>query len=258
MRGSGCKHRTRALLLSAGVGKRLRPLTDSTPKCLVEIAGRPLLDYWYAALASAGIRDVLINTHHLPEAVRDFVREKNRSGFRTVETFEPTLLGSAGTIAVNPGWADEADDVLIIYTDNFSDLDVSKLLTAHRSHGDPVTMLLFRALDPRACGIAELDSEGRIIAFEEKPAVPKSDLANAGVYVVTASAWREIAEMNAFDLGYDVLPRFAGRMRGHVHDGYHRDIGDANALEAARKAASPISHRGRKGDRKRQPQRAQR
>ena len=234
---TGRTRRAKALLLAGGLGTRLRPLTDKLPKCLVEIAGRPLLDYWLDALAETGIRDVLINTHHLPGPVREFIANKNQQGFHVMETFEPVLLGSAGTIAAHRGWADNASDVLIIYADNLSDVDLNQLLDAHRTGGEPLTMLLFRAPDPRACGIAELDNTGRIIGFEEKPAAPKSDMANAGVYAVTAAAWREIADMNAFDLGFDVLPRFTGRMHGHLHTGYHRDIGNLEALAAAQDAA---------------------
>ena len=233
--------RTKAVLLAGGLGTRLRPMTDTTPKCLVAIAGRPLLDYWFDALGRAGIHDVLINTHHLSEQVRRFIAQKNAQGFRAVETYEPVLLGSAGTITANPGWADDADDILIIYADNLSDVDLDRLLAAHRAGGGPLTMLLFRAPDPRACGIAELDTAGRITGFEEKPAQPKSDMANAGVYAVTAAAWREIAGLRAFDLGFDVLPRFAGRMRGHLHAGYHRDIGTLEALAAAQQAAPALS-----------------
>src|SRR5688572_24886336 len=91
--------RAKALLLAGGLGTRLRPLTDTTPKCLVEIGGRPLLDFWFAALSAAGIRDVLVNTHYLAAAVRRFIAQKNAAGFRAVEAFEPRLLGSAGTIA---------------------------------------------------------------------------------------------------------------------------------------------------------------
>jgi mannose-1-phosphate guanylyltransferase len=228
----------KALLLAAGVGTRLRPITETVPKCLVEIAGRPLLDYWFAALGRAGIRDVLINTHHLAGAVRAFIAHRNLQGFRVAEFHEERLRGSAGTIAANRAWADDADDVAIVYSDNFSDVDLGGLLAVHRACGFPMTMLLFRAPEPRACGIAELDGNGRVVAFDEKPAAPRSDMANAGVYVVTAAAWREIADMHAFDLGYDVLPRFVGRMQGHLHLGYHRDIGDPAALEAARALAA--------------------
>jgi NDP-sugar pyrophosphorylase family protein len=230
------RKQTKAVLLAAGLGTRLRPITDTTPKCLVEIAGRPLLDYWFGTLAHAGIRDVLINTHHLPDPVRRFIGAKNQNGFRCVETFEPVLRGSAGTIAANRGWADDADDVVIVYADNLSDVDLATLVSAHRSHGEPITMLLFRAPNPKACGIAELDPEGRVTAFEEKPTHPKSDLANAGVYVVTPAGWCEIADMKALDIGFDVLPKFLGRIHGHAHRGYHLDIGDRSALAAAQEA----------------------
>lgn len=232
--------RTKALLLAGGLGTRLRPLTDTVPKCLVEIAGRPLLDYWFEALHTAGVHQILINTHHLPEPVDQFLAEKNRSGFCAVASFEPTLLGSAGTIAANLRWADDADDVVIIYADNLSDMSIAALLQAHREHGQAMTMLLFRAPDPRACGIAVLDAHGLIADFQEKPVEPKSDLANAGVYAVTAAAWREIAAMKAFDIGFDVLPKFVGRMQGHLHAGYHRDIGTLAALDAARVAAGKV------------------
>lgn len=234
------KRRAKALLLAGGLGTRLRPVTDTVPKCLVEIAGRPLLDYWFDALGHAGIQDVLINTHHLPEPVRRFIAAKNQLGFRAIETYEPVLLGSAGTITANRGWADDTDDVVIIYADNLSEVALAKLLEAHHASGDPLTMLLFHAPNPKTCGIAELDNIGRIVSFEEKPAEPKSDMANAGVYVVTAPAWREIADLRAFDLGFDVLPKFTGRMRGHLHAGYHRDIGTLEALAAAQEAAPEI------------------
>lgn len=232
------RQRVKALLLAGGLGTRLKPLTDSVPKCLVEIAGRPLLDHWFDALAAAGVHDVLINTHHLPEPVRRFLERKNREGFRAAEAFEPVLLGSAGTIAAAHDFADDADHVLVVYADNLSDVDLAALLATHRQHAQPMTMLLFRTPRPSASGIAELDAGGRVIDFVEKPAQPKSDLANAGVYVVTADAWREIAAMRAFDIGFEVLPRFVGRMHGHLHPGYHRDIGTLEALDAARRDAA--------------------
>ena len=156
----------KALLLAAGPGTRLRPLTDRVPKCLVPIAGRPLLDYWLMALADAGVRQVTINTHHLRDQVRDHITAVNaRGGQQIAEAFEPRLLGSAGTVSCNRAFADDCDELLLIYADNFSDVDLRAMLAYHRSHGDPVTMLLFRASDPRACGIVQLDDEGHITDF---------------------------------------------------------------------------------------------
>jgi D,D-heptose 1,7-bisphosphate phosphatase len=225
----------KALLLAGGLGTRLRPLTDTIPKCLVPVAGRPLLDVWVDHLAEAGIREARINTHALADPVRTYIESVNSGGrFLLVESYEPALLGSAGTVSANVDLADDADQIVIVYADNLSDIDLRPLLAFHRTHGDPFTMVLFRAPNPRACGIAELDDAGRIVSFVEKPEQPATDLANAGLYVVDAGAYREIAAMRAFDLGFEVLPRFVGRMRGWVWGGYHLDIGTHEALARAR------------------------
>ena len=228
------KVRVKAILLAAGLGSRLRPLTDRIPKCLVQVAGRPLLDYWLDLLAKANIRDVLINTHHLRDKMRRHVDQINGDGrFCVVEAHEPKLLGSAGTIHANRDFADGAELVLIIYADNLSDVDVRELIEFHRGHDDPMTMMLFRAPRPEDCGIAELDEQARVIDFVEKPAEPKSDLANAGLYVVNGPTYREIADMDAFDFGFEVLPKFIGRMRGWPWRGYHLDVGTHEALQKA-------------------------
>lgn len=226
--------KTRALLLAGGLGTRLRPLTETTPKCLIPLAGRPMLDYWLDALEAAGIDAALLNTHHLRDAVKTWLDAAN-AGRRVQisEAYEPELLGSAGTVAANRGWADGVDTVLVIYADNLSTIDLSAFLAFHEAHDDPFTMALFHAPNPRACGIATLDGDARITAFTEKPDEPPSDLANAGLYVLDAAAWREIADMGVFDFGFDVLPRFVGRMRGFVHEGYHRDIGTPESLAQA-------------------------
>jgi histidinol-phosphate phosphatase family protein len=228
--------RAKALILAGGLGTRLRPLTDVIPKCLLSIGGRTLLDYWVECLVEAGISEARINNHAHAGRVRDHLHSVNSAGrLHLSEAYEPELLGSAGTVAANADLAEGADEIVIIYADNLSDIDLRPLLAFHRQHGDPLTMVLFRAPNPRACGIAELDGEGRIVSFIEKPERPASDLANAGLYVVDAAAYREIAAMEAFDLGFDVLPRFVGRMRGWVWGGYYLDIGTHEALERARR-----------------------
>lgn len=222
------------MLLAAGLGTRLRPLTDTTPKCLVPVGGRPLLRHWESALLAAGVARVRINTHHLPEQVERFAIEASaRTEMRWEAVHEPTLLGSAGTIAANAEFADGADTMLVVYADNFSDIDLAEMVAAHRRSSLPVTMAIFRSPNPQACGIATLDSGGVVTQFVEKPVAPTSDLANAGVYALTPEAWREVAAMRAFDLGFDALPRFVGRMLGFTIRGYHRDIGTPEALSEA-------------------------
>lgn len=225
---------TKALLLAGGLGTRLRPLTETVPKCLIKVGGRPMLDYWIDALDGAGITEALINTHHLPDPVRRHINQVNRTRNLTLtEAFEPELLGSAGTVSANHDWANDANDILVIYADNLSDIDLHAFVAFHRAHDDPMSMALFHTPYPSKCGIATLDDQNRVTEFVEKPDQPKSDLANAGLYVLDADAWREIADMGAFDFGFDVIPAFVGRMHGYRHAGYHRDIGTHDSLAQA-------------------------
>ena len=233
---------TRALILAAGVGSRLRPLTDRIPKCLVPIAGRPLLAYWIEALMRVGVREIWINTHAHAEQVRALIAEYNgrNSGVRLHECHEPELLGSAGTVSVNPQVADGAGDVIVVYADNFSVLDLRSMLAAHAANRAEFTMALFASPNPRSCGIAELDDQDRVVAFVEKPETPRGNLANAGIYVLAAEVYREIAALCAFDLGFDVIPRYVGRMHGFRHAGYHVDVGTQDTYRQACAAAEDL------------------
>lgn len=224
----------KAVLLAGGLGTRLRPLTDEVPKCLVPVKGKPILDYWLDALEAAGISQALLNTHHLRDTVKTWLDTANKSRNLTLaEAYEPELLGSAGTVTANRAFADNAEAVVVIYADNLSDIDLTAFLDFHCAHGDPMTMALFHTPYPEKCGIASLDAEARVTAFVEKPDQPESDLANAGLYVLSPEAWREIADMAAFDFGFDVIPKYVGRMRGYIHPGYHRDIGTHESLAQA-------------------------
>lgn len=240
--GAGGRPLTNALILAAGVGSRLRPLTDRIPKCLVPIAGRPLLAYWIDALTRVGVRDIWINTHAHAEQVRALIAQYNRrdSGVRLQECHEPDLLGSAGTVAANPQIADGAGEVIVVYADNFSVLDLRSMLAAHSAHSAEFTMALFASPNPRSCGIAELDDQDRVVAFVEKPEVPRGNLANAGTYVVSAEVYREIAALRAFDFGFDVIPRYVGRMHGFRHTGYHVDVGTQETYQQACAAAADL------------------
>lgn len=227
--------KTSALLLAGGLGTRLRPLTETVPKCLVSVGEQELLGYWIDNLLSAGISEATVNTHHLAEQVQNYIeRIRKEKNFQLHESYEPQLLGSAGTVSANAGLADDVSSVVLIYADNLSDVSLKDLIAFHESHDEPITMLLFHAENPSACGIATLDEHSNIVDFVEKPETPESDLANAGIYVIDSQVYRDIAEMNRFDFGHDVLPDFAGKMKGYIHDGYHRDIGTLDSLEQAR------------------------
>ncbi len=223
----------KAFLLAAGLGTRLRPITDTTPKCMLPIGGRPLLDIWLDTFASAGVSEVLVNLHHLPDVVRHHLAA--RTAPPTVRTFyEPELLGSAGTLRANRDWVRGEELFLVCYADNLTDFDLRSLVGAHRAHGAPATLAVFHSENPSAGGVVELDGAGRVIGFAEKPAVPASDLTNAGMYAFHPGVLGEIAGSPPQDIGYHLLPRLVGRAWAVPVEGYFRDIGTPAAYRRAR------------------------
>lgn len=212
-----------AFLLAAGRGERLRPLTDRVPKCLVPIGGVPLLELWLTALEAAGIERVLINTHHLPDAVQDFV-EGRRSRVDVVLAHEPTLLGSAGTLARHRDFSD-GGPFLVAYADNLTDLDLGALIRFHRAGSVMASLAVYDTDEPEKKGIVDVDDAWGVRHFEEKPRHPRSRWANAGIFVAEPSVMTLLPEQVPADLGRDLMPQLARRARAFPIEGYIRDIG---------------------------------
>ena len=224
----------KAFLLAAGIGTRLRPITDTTPKCMLEIGGRPLLGIWLDELDRAGVDEVLVNLHYLPDVVRGYVT--GRSGPPAVRLFdEPELLGSAGTLAANRDWVGGEGFFLACNADNLTDFDVRSLADTHRQGGAVATLAAFHSPDPSSGGVLETDADGWVTGFTEKPARPVSDLVNAGMYAFSPALLDEIGGPPPRDIGYDLLPRLVGRARVVPVEGYFRDIGTPDAYQRARK-----------------------
>ena len=225
----------RALLLAAGTGSRLGPVTATTPKCLLKINGRPLLDYWLELLFGAGIERVLINTHWLAEQVDAHVKA-SRWASRIDLVHEPALLGTGGTVLANRSWFQD-QPFLLAHADNLTDFHVAGLIRAHRMRapGHLMTMLGFRTDDPRSCGILELDDRGTVLAFHEKVESPPGNLANGAVYIFEPEIIDMIAGLGnpVVDLSTEIIPQLVGRIRCVETSGYHRDIGTPDSLRRA-------------------------
>lgn len=204
----------KAFLLAAGLGTRLRPLTDKTPKCLVPVGKRPLLHWWIRVCERLGVREVLINTHHLPDQVRAFVRSIT-SPVKVSLYHEQHLLGSAGTLAANKSFVAGEKDFWIFYADTLVGADLAPLAALHRRRGADLTLGLFKSDDPSSGGVVELGPDGRVLSFEEKPRAPKSDLIAAGVYVAGPKLLTLLPPI-AGDLSKDVYPKLMGGAFGAV------------------------------------------
>ena len=224
-----------ALLLAAGFGTRLRPITDTVPKCLVPIHGKPLLQYWLDALLPAGVDRILVNTHYLPEVVNSFVAASPWRD-RISLAHEEVLLGTGGTVLRNRNFfGDEA--FIVAHADNLTRFDVAAFLAAHanRSEGVDITMMTFDTDAPQTCGIIETDEQGIVVAFHEKVPDPPGRRANAAVYIFEPSVIDFIASLGKeiVDLSLEVLPHYLGRMHCFHNADYHRDIGNPESLRCA-------------------------
>jgi mannose-1-phosphate guanylyltransferase len=223
----------KAFLLAAGLGSRLRPITDTTPKCMLPVGGRPLLDIWLDEFDRAGVDEVLVNLHYLPDVVKDHIAARTAPP-KVSTVFEPELLGSAGTLLANRWWVDGEEMFLACYADNLTDFDLRSLIDAHAERDTIATLTVFHSERPSAGGVVELDATGRVTGFVEKPAHPVSDLTNAGMYAFRPSVLDEIRDKRPSDIGYDLLPRLVGRAWAVLVEGYFRDIGTAEAYRRAR------------------------
>src|SRR5262249_26936994 len=204
----------RALLLAAGLGTRLRPLTNSVPKCLVRIDGIPLIDYWFDLLLRNSIERVLVNTHHLADAVRLHVSQSPwREQIDLV--YEASLLGTGGAILKNAGYFKERP-FLVAHADNLTRFDLNKFIERHekRPAGAEITMMTFHSSTPQLCGVVEEDEAGLVIGFHEKIANPPTGKANAAVYIFEPEILSFLGGLGkpVIDLSTEVIPRFLGKM----------------------------------------------
>ena len=230
----------RAILLSAGFGTRLRPITNDTPKCLVPINGSPLLQIWLERLTAAGIGPFLVNTHYLADKVNKFVEESNFQKKIQLK-FEKDLLGTAGTLVKNLDFF-EGKDGLLIHVDNYCLADFMKFQHAHnnRPKGCIMTMMTFRTNDPLSCGIVEVDDRGVVIGFYEKVKYPPGNLANGAIYIISP----EMLEIIKNDLNYvtdfstEVLHQFMGRIYSHEISDTFIDAGTPDSYAKANNAES--------------------
>ena len=225
----------KVLLLAAGLGTRLKPLTDIWPKCLMPIRGRPLLEYWLGILHNSGINDVLVNTHYFSKYVEEFLGQSHFSNWVS-SVYEIELLGTAGTIRNNIDFCKDST-ILLAHADNWTCCDFSDFLQYHhnkRPKGTVMTMMTFTCPNPSTCGIVELDCNGVVVEFHEKVKNPPSKLANAAVYLIEPEVVEWIKKHSKVtDFSTEVLPQFVGKIATWENQKIHRDIGTIEMLREA-------------------------
>ena len=219
----------KAMLLAAGLGTRLRPLTYELPKPMVPILGRPVMEHILRLLALHGFDDVIANLHYFPDLIRRRFGDGSEYGLRLAYSFEPELMGTAGGVRnAREHFGDET--FLVISGDALTDIDLTALWKTHREKGGIATLALKRVDDPREFGVVIVAEDGRIQGFQEKPdpAEALSNLGNCGIYVFEPEIFDYFPEPDFVDWAMDVYPRLLEQdvsFYGHEFPQYWNDVG---------------------------------
>jgi mannose-1-phosphate guanylyltransferase len=218
------------MLLAAGLGTRLRPLTYEVPKPMVPVLGTPVMEHIVRLLAKHGFSDVVCNLHYFPDQIERRFGDGSKWDVRLSYSYEDELLGTAGGVRnVRDHFGDET--FLIISGDALTDIDLTALWEAHRAKGGIATLSLKRVDDPSQIGVVILGEDGRIQGFQEKPdpAEALSNLGNCGIYVMEPEIFDYFPGRPFVDWALDVFPALLEQdvpFYGHQITDYWNDIGN--------------------------------
>jgi mannose-1-phosphate guanylyltransferase len=219
----------KAMVMAAGLGTRLRPITYEIPKPMVPVANRPIMEHILESLGRHGLDRVIANLHWFPDTITDRFGDGSSLGIELTYSYEETLLGTAGGVR-NVREYFGSDPFLVLAADALTDVDVRALAEAHRAHDGLATLAVKRVRDTSEYGVVVTGSDGRVQGFQEKPdsAEALSDLANCMIYVLDPEVFDYFPDQLEVDFALDVFPALlASDVPFHVHvtDAYWNDVG---------------------------------
>jgi NDP-sugar pyrophosphorylase family protein len=215
----------KALVLAAGKGTRIAHLTSGVPKPMLRVGDHPLLEHLFGWLAAAGIKEIAVNLHHLPDVITDYFGDGRMQHVALTYSYEPELLGTAGAAKRLAWFLDET--FVVLYGDVYTNMDLRRLIEYHHlkvaHHGAALTLALYQVSNPSECGLVSLNDDGRVTRFVEKPPVFKvfTNLASAGILVCEPHVLQHIPADTVFDFGRDLLPY----LLRNGHPVYGQEIG---------------------------------
>jgi mannose-1-phosphate guanylyltransferase len=198
----------RAVVLVGGFGTRLRPLTLTTPKQMLPVVDRPMIEWVLAALARHGVDDAVLSLGYKPDAFAAAYPDGVCAGVRLHYAVEPEPLDTAGAVRFAALDAGIDERFVVVNGDVLTDVDLSALVAAHAASGAEGTIALHRVEDPSAFGVVPTEADGRVIAFVEKPPRDEAptDLINAGTYVLEPSVLDRIEGARRVSIEREVFP----------------------------------------------------
>jgi len=196
----------KAMILAAGQGTRLRPLTEDIPKCMISIEGKPILEHTVEWLRRYGVTDIIVNLYYLPDVIKSYFGDGTKHGMRIAYSREDRLLGTAGGVKKAAWFFD--GPFIVWYGDNLSTCRLDRLWEFHWAKRGLATIALYHREDVTQSGIAGLDENDRIVRFLEKPRPDQvfSHWISAGIFVLEPKVLEAIPAKGAPDFGRDVFP----------------------------------------------------
>ncbi len=231
----------KAVLLAAGEGQRLRPLTLTRPKPMLPIGNRPLLEHNILLLRSYGIREIAINLHHLPHIITDYFGDGQKWDVSLHYSFEETLLGSAGALKKMEAFL---DDTFVVMCGNLlTSMCLKQLLDYHQALEAYVTVAVHEVTNPWDKSVVALNEQGLITRFVQKPKPDQvfSNLVSTGVYVMEPEVLQWVPPQTVCDFGHHIFPwliRNGKRLAGYPTTDFLIDIGSVSSYEQAQKWAT--------------------
>ncbi|MGH2905722.1 MAG: sugar phosphate nucleotidyltransferase [Solirubrobacterales bacterium] len=228
----------KAMVLAAGLGTRLKPITFGIPKPMVPVIDRPAMAHLLTLVQKHGFTDAVANLHYYPDTIREYFGDGSAFGVNLQYNFEEELLGTAGGVrAVGEILGEGGEPFLIISGDALTDVNLTALVERHKSSGGVATLTVKKVPDTREYGVVLHDSEGRITGFQEKPEPEEalSDLGNCGIYVFSPEIFDYFPETPFVDWAQDVFPvLLENDVPFFIHqiDEYWNDVGSLGELRS--------------------------
>lgn len=219
----------KAMIMAAGVGSRLMPLTGEIPKPLMPVANRPLLENTIKLLKKHGFDQLICNLHHRAGLILEHLHSDQYRDISLNYSLEEELLGTAGGVKNCEGFLDET--FVVISGDALTDLDLSYLLAQHQAKGALATIALKAEEQVEQFGVVQIDEQGKILRFQEKPKASEaiSNLANTGIYVFETEIFEYIPANQFYDFGQQLFPflvKSKAPFYGVPIAGYWCDVGN--------------------------------
>lgn len=222
----------KAMILAAGFGLRLRPLTEFLPKSMTPLSNKPFLEHTINTLKREGIKEFVINLHHLPEKITDYFKDGSGFGVKINYSIEKEILGTAGGIKAAESWL-ENDLFFVVNSDIAFELDFKEVALFHKKNSALITMVLREEREVEKYGAIEIDSSGRVRRFLGHGKTPHSEELKktmfTGIALYDPAVLKEFPDNGYCDISKEIYPKLMEKdfpVYGYVTDKYWADMGN--------------------------------